>query len=130
MVPGRRTLSDYRGLSRRRPWLAGALLVAPLSLVGTPPTAVFVGKLTVFTASWEGSYAWLVLLAVLNSVASLFYYLRWIGPAFSARTDPDATQPTPPGPAPRATAAVLGAAIVLALGVAAGVLLRAVSRSG
>ena len=130
-APGRRTLADYRGLSRRRPFLAGALLVALLSLVGTPPTAVFVGKLTVFTAGWEGGYAWLVLIAVLNSVASLFYYLRWIAPVFAAGAGTD--NDSDPGPAspmesePRATAPVLGAVIVLALGVAAGVLLRAVT---
>ena len=127
----RRTLADYRGLSARRPWLAGALLVALLSLVGTPPTAVFVGKLTVFTAGWQGGYAWLVLLAVLNSVASLFYYLRWVGPVFSAaEPEPAAAASTERGPIIRATAPVLGAVFVLGLGVAAGVLLRAVSGSG
>ena len=127
--PARRTLVDYRGLSAQRPWLAGALLVALLSLVGTPPTAVFVGKLTVFTAGWQGGYAWLVLVAVLNSVASLFYYLRWIGPVFTAdRTGPNPD--TPPGPAIRATAPVLGAVAVIVLGITAGLVLRAVSVSG
>ncbi|MET3808406.1 NADH-quinone oxidoreductase subunit N [Nakamurella sp. UYEF19] len=127
--PERRTLADYRGLSRQRPWLAGALLVALLSLVGTPPTAVFVGKLTVFTAGWQGGYAWLVLLAVLNSVASLFYYLRWIGPAFTSdRTDPNpGTSKKPPITAP---APIVGAAAVLVLGLAAGLVLRAVTATG
>ncbi len=125
--PQRRTLTDYRGLSAQRPWLAGALLVALLSLVGTPPTAVFVGKLTVFTAGWQAGYGWLVLLAVLNSVASLFYYLRWIGPAFTTgHAHPD----SPPKPANRATAPVVGAAAVLVLGLAAGLVLRAVTATG
>ncbi len=125
--PERRTLTDYRGLSAHRPWLAGALLVALLSLAGTPPTAVFVGKLTVFTAGWQAGYAWLVLLAVLNSVASLFYYLRWIGPTFTTgHTRPD----PPPKPAAKATAPIVGAAAILILGLAAGLVLRAVTATG
>ena len=47
-------MTRLQGLAAARPWHAGALLVALLSLVGTPPTAVFVGKLTVFTAAWDG----------------------------------------------------------------------------
>ncbi|MGC1215483.1 MAG: proton-conducting transporter membrane subunit [Micromonospora sp.] len=77
------TLDDYRGLVRRRPWLAAALAICLLGLVGTPPTAVFAGKLLVFTAAWDGGMAWLVAVAAANTVASLFYYLRWLVPAFS-----------------------------------------------
>ncbi|WP_199516701.1 NADH-quinone oxidoreductase subunit N [Nucisporomicrobium flavum] len=82
--PGRDTLDGYRGLARRRPMLAAALVVCLLGLVGTPPTAVFVGKVAVFSAAWEGGLAWLVVLAAINTVASLYYYLRWLAPAFSA----------------------------------------------
>jgi NADH-quinone oxidoreductase subunit N len=57
-------------------------VVSPLGLVGTPPTAVFLGKLQVFTAAIDGGYGWLAVLAVANTVASLFYYLRWLAPAF------------------------------------------------
>ena len=39
---------------------------------------VFVGKLMVFTDAWDGGLIWLVVLAAVNTVASLFYYLRWI----------------------------------------------------
>lgn len=79
---GADTLAGYRGLGRRRPVLAGALLVCLLGLVGTPPTAVFVGKLTVFAAAWAGGLAWLTVIAAVNTVASLFYYLRWLAPMF------------------------------------------------
>ncbi|MCE3555463.1 NADH-quinone oxidoreductase subunit N [Pseudonocardia sp. RS11V-5] len=78
-----RTVNDYRGLARRRPVLAGALVVCLLGLVGTPPTAVFLGKLAVFTAAVDGGMAWLTVLAIVNTVASLFYYLRWIAPLFT-----------------------------------------------
>lgn len=119
-VPDRRRLEEYRGLSRQHPWLAAALLVSLLSLVGTPPTAVFVGKLSVFTAAWDGGSAWLVVVAALNSVASLFYYLRWIAPAFRAADT--ATAPTPEARVrPWAFgAAVTAAACTVALGVGAG----------
>ncbi|PJE95420.1 NADH-quinone oxidoreductase subunit N [Streptomyces carminius] len=82
-LPRLRTLAAYRGLGRHRPWLAAALTVCLLGLVGTPPTAVFTGKLTVFSATWDGGAAWLVVVAAVNTLASLFYYLRWIAPALS-----------------------------------------------
>lgn len=81
-LPERRALSDYRGLSRSDPWLAAALAVTLLGLVGTPPTAVFVGKLTTATAAWDGGLAWLAVVVVANSLISLFYYLRWLAEAF------------------------------------------------
>jgi NADH-quinone oxidoreductase subunit N len=87
-LPEHRDLSDYRGLARQRPWLAGALLVCLLGLVGTPPTAVFVGKLTTATAAWDGNLGWLTAAVVLNSLLSLYYYLRWIVPAFAIGLDP------------------------------------------
>ncbi len=91
-LPELRTLADYRGLVRRRPALAAVLLVCLLGFVGTPPTGVFIGKLTVFTAAWDGGMAWLVVVAAVNSVASLYYYLRWFAPAFAGGDQP-AEQP-------------------------------------
>jgi NADH-quinone oxidoreductase subunit N len=81
-LPDARTIASYRGLAARRPGLATVLLVSLLGLVGTPPTAVFLGKLQVFTAALDGGYGWLAGLAIVNTVASLFYYLRWLAPAF------------------------------------------------
>ncbi|OZM83299.1 NADH-quinone oxidoreductase subunit N [Pseudonocardia sp. MH-G8] len=81
-LPGARTLDAHRGLARRRPALAVALAVCLLGLVGTPPTAVFLGKLAIFTAAVDGGFAWLAVVAILNTVASVFYYLRWIAPVF------------------------------------------------
>ncbi len=121
----RATLEDYRGLARERPALAVALLVCLLSLVGTPPTAVFVGKVAVFSASWSGGLAWLAVVAAVNTVASLFYYLRWLGPAFGTAPGPSAppVQAVPVRLADRrfaTTAAVAAAAAVLGLGVLSG----------
>ncbi|MEU0880424.1 NADH-quinone oxidoreductase subunit N [Lentzea sp. NPDC005914] len=80
-LPDAVTLDDYRGLRRGHRWLALSLVVCLLGLVGTPPTVVFAGKLTVFTAGLDAGLGWLVVLAAVNTVASLYYYLRWIAPA-------------------------------------------------
>lgn len=84
-LPRATRIDDYRGLARRRPLLAASLVVCLLGLVGTPPTAVFVGKLEAFSAAFDGGHAWLAVLAAVNTVASLFPYLRWILPAASGR---------------------------------------------
>lgn len=81
--PERRELSAWQGLGRSSPALGAALLVCLLGLVGTPPAAVFTGKVTVSAAAWDAGQAWLVVALLLNSVASLFYYLRWIAPVYA-----------------------------------------------
>lgn len=90
-LPHARTLADYRGAARRHPAMVAALIVCLFGLIGTPPTAVFIGKLTVFTAAVDGGAAWLAVLAVANTVASVFYYLRWVAPAFRRPSDTTGT---------------------------------------
>ncbi len=118
-LPERRELDTYRGLVQARPWLAGALVVALLGLVGTPPTAVFVGKLTTTTAAWEGGAAWLAVIVFVNTLISLFYYLRWIVPCFRRES------PAPEFPVRRWSAgtALVTATLSLALGLGAGLVL-------
>jgi NADH-quinone oxidoreductase subunit N len=70
---------------------------------------VFAGKLAAFAAAVDGGMTWLAVVAVLNSVASLFYYLRWIAPVFSAG-DPVLRDPV--APRARVVAVVLAAASV------------------
>jgi NADH-quinone oxidoreductase subunit N len=121
-LPRTRSVDDARGLARRRPVLAGALVVCLLGLVGTPPTAVFLGKLALFTAAVDGGMAWLAVVAIVNTVASVFYYLRWIAPAFRAGEGPE--QPV----ARRAEGvAVAAAAASVLLGVAGGAVVPLVS---
>jgi NADH-quinone oxidoreductase subunit N len=119
---GRTRLDDYRGLAARRPALVAVLVVALLSLVGIPPLAGFVGKLTLFTAAIEGGYGWLAVLAVANTVVSLFYYLRVVGPMYFD----DAATADEPAPllGPWATAATVAAGLAtVVVGLAAGPLL-------
>ncbi|RKN53265.1 NADH-quinone oxidoreductase subunit N [Micromonospora costi] len=124
-LPAGRDLAHWRGVAGQRPWLAAALLVALLGLVGTPPTAVFVGKLTTATAAWDGGYAWLAVVVFMNTLASLFYYLRWIMPTYRepAPTPPGSDHPPADDRAGRrwsARLAVTAAALSLAAGVVAG----------
>ncbi|GAA1500537.1 NADH-quinone oxidoreductase subunit N [Streptomyces synnematoformans] len=113
-LPHARAPADYRGLLRARPALAVSFAVCLLGLLGTPPTAVFLGKLEVFTAAVDGGYAWLAVVAAANTVASLFYYLRWIHPAVSAGPRPH------PVVRPAARTAYAAAAASVVLGVTAG----------
>lgn len=68
-------IEDYRGLARRSPVLALTLLIAFMSLGGVPPLAGFLGKLYLFFSAVEGKFIWLVVLGVLMSVVSIYYYL-------------------------------------------------------
>jgi NADH-quinone oxidoreductase subunit N len=68
-------IKDYAGLSRRSPALAAMMAVFMLSLVGIPPLAGFLGKYYLFSAAIEQGFIWLVVVAVLASVISLYYYL-------------------------------------------------------
>jgi NADH-quinone oxidoreductase subunit N len=67
-------ISDFRGLAERQPLLAGAMTIFLLSLAGIPPLAGFVGKFYIFSSALHQGYIGLVIIAVLNSVASAYYY--------------------------------------------------------
>ena len=69
-------IDDFTGLAQKSPLAAAIMLVFLLSLTGIPPTAGFVGKFYLFGAAVEAGYIWLVLIAVVNSAISLFYYMR------------------------------------------------------
>ncbi|GAT07987.1 NADH dehydrogenase [Mycolicibacterium novocastrense] len=121
-LPERREIGDYRGTARTHPWLAGALVVALLGLLGTPPAAVFVGKLTTASAAWDGGAAWLAVAVFINTLISLFYYLRWIVPTF---TPAPAGLPSTDAPSARrwpTGVAVVTSGVSVAFGIAAGII--------
>ena len=70
------TVTDYAGLARKHPVAAFGMLLFMLSLGGIPPTGGFMGKLYLFAAAVQAGYVWLVVLAVLMSAVSLYYYFR------------------------------------------------------
>jgi NADH-quinone oxidoreductase subunit N len=69
-------IMDYAGLGSQAPGAAIALSIFLLALGGLPLTAGFMGKFVVFRSAWQEGYAELVIVAVLNSAVSLYYYLR------------------------------------------------------
>ena len=69
-------VADFAGLSRRSPGAAFAMLVFMLSLAGIPATAGFIGKWYLFGAAVKAHYAWLAVVAVINSAISVYYYIR------------------------------------------------------
>ena len=69
-------IADYSGMIRRAPLLALALALCLISLTGIPPTAGFMAKIYIFSAGIDSGLLWLVIIAVINSVISAFYYLR------------------------------------------------------
>jgi len=87
-------IADYAGLFRRSPYLAGALGFALISLTGIPPTAGFVAKIYIFNAAVEADLIWLVVVAVLNSVVSAFYYLRIASLMFTREPATEESVPT------------------------------------
>ncbi|HEY5838659.1 MAG TPA: NADH-quinone oxidoreductase subunit N, partial [Pyrinomonadaceae bacterium] len=71
-------VEDYNGIGFRSPVLAFSLSIFLLSLLGMPLTAGFMGKIMVFSAAVNQGYIWLVVLGVLNTAISAYYYLRLI----------------------------------------------------
>ncbi len=67
---------DYSGLGAQHPGLAAAMSVFMFALAGMPPTAGFVGKLYIFSAAVQAGYIWLTIIGVMNSLVSVYYYLR------------------------------------------------------
>lgn len=67
---------DYSGLAYQHPGLAAAMSVFMFALAGVPPTAGFVGKFYIFSAAVQAGYIWLAILGVMNSLISVYYYLR------------------------------------------------------
>jgi len=75
----RRTeIEDYNGIGFQSPVLAFSLSLFMLSLLGMPLTAGFMGKIVVFREALRQGYVWLVVLAVINTAISAYYYLRLI----------------------------------------------------
>ncbi|MGH2945984.1 MAG: NADH-quinone oxidoreductase subunit N [Solirubrobacteraceae bacterium] len=120
-------LDAFRGLGRRHPWWTAVLVVSFLSLLGLPPLAGFVGKLEVFTAAIDADQAWLAAVAVVNTVISLYYYLRVIAPTI-LEADVGRRPIVAGGRTLGTVLAVTGVATV-ALGVAAEPLLRLAERA-
>jgi NADH-quinone oxidoreductase subunit N len=69
-------VDDVRGLGRSHPVLAGCMAIVLFSLAGVPPLLGFFGKFGLFSLAIEQNFYWLAVWGVLNSVISVYYYLR------------------------------------------------------
>lgn len=67
---------SFNGLGKSNPFIAFTLTVAMLSLAGIPLTAGFIGKFMMFSSALSAYHVILVVLAVINAVAGMYYYLR------------------------------------------------------
>ncbi|SPF45948.1 NADH-quinone oxidoreductase subunit N 2 [Syntrophobacter sp. SbD1] len=85
-------ISELAGLHHRSPIMALALMVSLFSLAGIPPTIGFTGKFLVFAAAVQKGYVALVIIAMINVVISLYYYLLVIKAAYLL----EPAQPLPP----------------------------------
>ena len=72
------SIYDYAGLAKRQPWLAILMSVFLFSMAGIPPTIGFTGKFMLFSEAVRGGFIGLTVIAVLNSMVSVYYYLRVI----------------------------------------------------
>jgi NADH-quinone oxidoreductase subunit N len=108
-------LSAFSGLSRRSPGLALVMMVGILSLAGIPPFAGFFAKILVLNAATAKGLSWLVIIAVINSVIGLYYYLRILKVMY---LDPAPEHAAPIKPQNRwLTGAVVCVVCILVLGV-------------
>jgi NADH-quinone oxidoreductase subunit N len=91
-------INDYAGMGKRAPLLALALTLCLISLIGMPPAAGFMAKFYIFGAAMKTGLLWLVIVAVINSVISAYYYLRvvkvmWFGAPASEEKIPSSAAP-------------------------------------
>jgi NADH-quinone oxidoreductase subunit N len=69
-------INGYAGLGFKHPLLAIAMTIFMFSMAGVPPMAGFVGKFYIFSAAIKSGYVVLAIIGVINSVISVYYYLR------------------------------------------------------
>jgi NADH-quinone oxidoreductase subunit N len=79
---GRENADDYKGFYKTNPLLSWVLTIALFSLAGIPPTAGFFGKFFLLLAGAGKANYWLITIAALNMVVSLYYYLRVVKAIF------------------------------------------------
>ncbi len=79
---GSEDIQSYRGLGSKAPYICVAMAVFLFSLIGLPPFAGFVGKVYLFAAVISKKIYWLAVVAALNTVISLYYYLRVVKAMF------------------------------------------------
>ncbi len=84
---GKENINNYKGLYQTNPFLSWILALGLFSLAGIPPTAGFFGKLFLITAGAAKANYFFIIIATLNLVVSLYYYLRIIRAVFMDKNE-------------------------------------------
>ncbi|MGE0598775.1 MAG: NADH-quinone oxidoreductase subunit N [Dehalococcoidia bacterium] len=101
-------IKDYAGMWKRSPFLSLALAFCLVSLTGIPPTAGFWAKLYIFNAGVRADLLWLVIVGVLNSVISGYYYLSVVRQMFLGDAEDEKAIGTSPSIGMAVSVATLG----------------------
>jgi NADH-quinone oxidoreductase subunit N len=112
---GSEDIDDYKGLGKSIPFLGVALGFFLVSLVGLPPTAGFIGKVVLFVALVDANMIVVAVIALLNTVVSLYYYIRVLKNLYLVQSDEE--KPTIPLSFANGVVLILLAAPVLIFGV-------------
>jgi NADH-quinone oxidoreductase subunit N len=108
-------ISDFSGLGAKYPAMGIAMAVFMFSLAGIPPTGGFMGKFYIFTEALRSGYIWLVIFAALNSVVSIYYYLRVILVMYFQAPEHPITMPAPSPAIVIALTAATGAVLLMGI---------------
>lgn len=84
---GKFTLEDYNGLYTTNPKLAFLMTLALFSLAGIPPFAGFFSKFFIFAAAFQSGFHLLVFIALINTILSLYYYLKIVKAMYINKSD-------------------------------------------
>lgn len=88
---GSNDIGSLAGMGRKAPWTAFVFTLCLISLIGLPPLAGFMGKFYLFGAAVQAGYTWLAAVGVLNSVVSMYYYVKLIKLMYFAEAEQVAT---------------------------------------
>ncbi len=124
----RLNITDYAGVAYRYPLIGAAMAIFMFSLGGIPPTAGFVGKFYLFSAAIKAGYVWLVVLAVINSAISIYYYLRVIVVMYMQKEEGEEVLAVSRAPAV-ALALVLTSAATIGIGIFPSWILESVQKT-
>jgi NADH-quinone oxidoreductase subunit N len=121
------TIADYAGMGKRAPLLALALTLCLVSLIGIPPAAGFMGKFYIFSMAASNGLLWLVIIAVVNSVISAYYYLRVVKVMWFS--EPASTEKVSSSAAPLVALAICCLGVLL-LGIIPGLVMKIAEIAG
>ncbi|PDW04016.1 NADH-quinone oxidoreductase subunit N [Candidatus Viridilinea mediisalina] len=125
LTVGGEEIADLNGLAQRNLLLATLLTLCVLSLAGIPPLAGFFAKFYIFMVGWQAGAEWLVVVAVITTVISLYYYLRLLKAMFIEA--PISNEPLRAPPAITASVSLAVAGLII-LGIFPNLVLGVISR--